>query len=419
MGKSEFIKDYKKILPLLKNIFYFGSYSQSDLATEGICGKSKYYDDVKMLQYIFGNMLEEQTNLAGEKALHLRTDHFENPHRAFLRFFAFKSFTSTRKLLFICYILQQLGYRGALSPAELIVAIERADFGGADGVDSGNTIRRLMNNMTEKGLLVRCDHGRYDIAYPACDDLGGEGYQCDVRLLRLIDLGTNIFPLSVCGSSLLLKLDRGYQSPFMFKFRYIGQVFNDEMIRQLLGYMQERRPVCVDHINGRLHCLLPWRIITDRQTGRQYVFTVYVGTESCPDLMLRLDRIRSVSPETVSCVVPDDQEVARRYADALRYSFTGTSVSLGKPPVTGTLLFDNVVETVVRQRFPACVPEDAGSGRSRVRIQVNSLIELKPWLRIHMDHIWLTQSDDNTVQELEEERIWWRKMYGLEETKAD
>lgn len=419
MGKSEFIKDYDKILPLLKNMFYFGSYSRSDLATEGICGKSKYYDDVRMLHYVFGNMLEEKTNRAGEKALHLRTDHFENPHRAFLRFFAFKSFTSTRRLLLICYIWQQLGYRGALSPAELIASVERADFGGEDGVDSGNTVRRLLKDMTEKGFLVRCADGRYAIARPACDDLGGDGTQRDVRLLRLIDLGTNIFPLSVCGSSLMYKLDRGYQSPFMFKFRYIGQVFNDEMIRQLLWYMHERRPVCVEHISGRLHCLLPWRIITDRQTGRQYVFTVYLGTEHCPDLMLRLDRIRSVRPETVPCDVPSDEELARRYADALRYSFTGTTVSLGKPPVAGTLLFDNDAEAIVRQRFPACQPENAGNGCSRVRIQVNSLTELKPWLRIHINHIRLTESDDNTARELEEERIRWRKMYGLDETEND
>lgn len=419
MGKSEFIKDYDRILPLLKNIFFYGSYSRSDLAMEGICGKSKYYESVSMLKYMFGDLLEEQTNRTGEKALHLRTDHFENPQRAFLRFFAFKSFTSTRRLLFICYIWQQIGYRGALSPAELIASVERADFGGADGVDIGNTVRRLLKNMTKKGLLFRCADGRYTIAHPACADVCGGEAKHDVRLLRLIDLGTNLFPLSVCGSSLLLKLDSGYQSPFMFKFRYIGQVFNDEIIRQLLWYMHERRPICVEHIRGRLHCLLPWRIITDRQTGRQYVFTEYLGTGNCPDLMLRLDRIRSVSPETAPCAVPDDEELTRRYADALRYSFTGTTVSLGKPPVTGTLLFDNDAEAIVRQRFPACQPEDAGNGRSRVRIQVNSLTELKPWLRIHMNHIWLTESDDNTVRELEEERIRWRKMYGLDETKAD
>ena len=72
MGKSEFIKDYDRILPLLKNIFFYGSYSRSDLAMEGICGKSKYYESVSMLKYMFGDLLEEQTNRTGEKALHLR-----------------------------------------------------------------------------------------------------------------------------------------------------------------------------------------------------------------------------------------------------------------------------------------------------------------------------------------------------------
>ena len=417
--KSEFITHYDNILPLLKKIFFYGSYSCGDLVAEDICGKTKYYESMRKLTYIFGDMLEEHTNSAGEKTMHLRTNHFENPHRAFLRFFALKSFTSIRKLLYICYILYQLGERGALSPAELITAAELEDFGVGDDVDTSNTIRRAMHDMEENGLLVRVTRGKYALAHPTCADLCEGEETPPVGLLRLIDLGTNIFPLSVCGSGLLLKLAPGYQSPFLFKFRYIGQVFNDEKIRQLLWYIQERCPVCVKYSNGDLRCLVPWRIITDRETGRQYVFMVYAGEGDYSDLLLRLDRIRNIRPETYACAVPDGEELARRYAEALQYSFTGNSVSLDRPPVTGTLLFDNAAEAIVRQRFPACCPEDAGNGRSRVRIQVNSLIELKPWLRIHMNGIRLIESADDTVRELDEEWIHWRKMYGLDGTEAD
>ena len=103
--QRQFFKDYSVAKPFLEKVFYYGSYSAQDFAEADICGKSKYFDMQRTLRYVFGSLIEETRNAKGQKALNLHIDRLYDPHRAFLRFFALKSFTSVSRLLRICYIL--------------------------------------------------------------------------------------------------------------------------------------------------------------------------------------------------------------------------------------------------------------------------------------------------------------------------
>ena len=63
--QREFIKNYNTILPLIKRVFFYGSLSSYDLDLEGICKSSKYSDNKRTLEYIFGHILEEKKNSSG------------------------------------------------------------------------------------------------------------------------------------------------------------------------------------------------------------------------------------------------------------------------------------------------------------------------------------------------------------------
>ena len=67
----------------------------------------------------------------------------------------------------------------------------------------------------------------------------------------------------------------------------------------------------------------------------------------------------------------------------------------------------------MRKRFLYADVEKTDDGHMKCRIAVNNMSELKPWLRVNMGRIKLTESSDDTVNELEHELEDWRKVYGI------
>ena len=264
--QRQFFKDYSVAKPFLEKVFYFGSYSAEDFSEAGICEKSKYFDMQKTLRYVFGDLVEETKNAKGQKALKLRIDHLYDPHRAFLRFFALKSFTSVGRLLRICYILQRINAEGNCTVKELSEELDN----NSGGTESHSTVVRILNDMLNKGFLEK-KGSAYSIAYDA-----SKLKNSDIQLL--IDFCTSAYPLSICGSGILNKIDQQYESPFLFKHCHLGQIFNDETIWKLMVCIHNRQTVNITTKRGSLlYDLLPYRIITSRETGRQYVFVVYTG----------------------------------------------------------------------------------------------------------------------------------------------
>lgn len=406
MGRTkkqrQFFKDYSTATPFLEKVFYYGTYSSQDFAKAGICEKSKYSDMKKTLKYVFGDLVEEIRNSKGQKALDLRIDHLYDPHRAFLRFFALKSFTSVSRLFRICYILQRINSEGSCTVNELSDELDII----SDGAESRSTVVRLLKDMHSKGFLVK-NGSAYSIAYDAA-----KLKNSDVKLL--VDFCTCAYPLSICGSGILNKIDQQYESPFLFKHCHLGQIFNDETIWKLMVCIHNRQTVNITTKRGSLlYDLLPYRIITSRETGRQYVFVVYTGEESYDEyLMLRLDNIKKIDVLSVSDM--SDETLREKYEAAFRYSFNGTAIiKRDEEPAVGTLIYDNSFEWNIKLHFPDCEPVPVDDTHSKVEVKVNSFIELKPWLRVNADKVRLVESTDGIVDKLRDELMKWRKMYDI------
>lgn len=406
MGKTKkqrkFFDDYSTAQPILEKVFYYGSYSEQDFAEANICKKSKYFDRQKTLRYVFGDLIEETWNAKGQKALNLRIDHLYNPHRAFLRFFALKSFTSVGRLLRICYIIQKINASGSCTVRELSEELDII-LGGAE---SHSTVVRILNDMYSKGFLVK-NGSAYSIAYDSAKLKKG-----DVQLL--VDFCTSAYPLSICGSGILNKIDQQYESPFLFKHRHLGQIFNDETAWKLIVCIHNRQTVNITTKRGNLlYDLLPYRIITKKETGRQYVFAVYTGEKDYNEyLILRLDRIKKIDILSVSDM--SDETLREKYDTAFRYSFNGTTIiNRSDEPAVGTLIYDNSFEWNIRKYFPNCDPVTVDAAHKKIEVRVNSFTELKPWLRINADRVRLVDSSDGVVEELREELVKWREMYDI------
>ena len=421
-GKG-FIKHYDSITAMLKTIFYYGTYSEKDMKAEKGFEHSKYHDDMITIRYVFGDMLVEHTNEAGKKAYSLRNDYFEDPQRLFTKFFALRSIAMD-KLIVSCYVLQRL-YRSRqpLAFREFKDEVMKSPYMFNDKGErlfSKRTLTKWVNDMVVCGLLQK-QGSNMDAKYTVGDDLLCEGRLSRPtrdHLLLLTDFCSNVLPLSVCGGAIRHKLDMKYRSPFLFKHRYIGHFFHDDTIRKLLVYIAARQPVGFvykdeDHQQG---AFLPYRIVTDKASGRQYLFAVCIDGDLYTDYLLRIDKLAEITPSDKPCVIPTPEALAQRYAGALRSSFAGLYLPRGRKRhmVTGRLTFRNDAKEEVLRRFPDAVIVPSDETHSSTEIQVYKMNELKPWLRSRIDRIRLTESSDGTALELKKEAEEWRKMYGID-----
>ena len=424
--QREFIKKYETILPLIKRVFYYGTLSSSDLDMEGICKSSKYSDNKKTLEYTFGGILEENKNEKGKNSLRIRTDHFESPDDAFLRLFSLRSFGSMQKLFFVLFSLTLLSSRDRITVNDMIHS--KYFLNQDDPKSNIRTIQRMLREMADFGILIKykggysfpndmkINYNRDDVMYSIVMEKALRKREKQERtLVQLADICTGIYPLSICGNAVRHKLDLSYVSPFIVKHRHLGQTFNDELVWKLIQNIERKQSICIQTKKNTLKDMLPYRIITDSTTGRQYLFAVYIGEMPYPEyLLIRLDRIKSVAAEKNNYPLPSDESLSEKYQTAFRYSFTGTTyLQRNEEPQQGILEYDNGSEWIVRAKFPDMTPELIDENRSRIRIMVNSLTELKPWLRSNMEHIRLVESTDGSVQEFEDEMTEWREMYGI------
>ena len=403
-----FFKDYKTVVPFLEKVFYNGCMSQSDFAEQGIIQKSKYYDSIKTLKFAFGVVFTEEKDSKGNKVPSLRIDHFYEPHKGFYRFFALKSFISTEHLSRVCFILQKITSDGGCSIDTLTKGFYDLPHERPEDETPRTTVENLVKKLHSKGIL-RKEGSKYYVAYPASSLKNSD-------VLMLADLCSNIFPLSILGSSIIMKANMYYQSPFLFKYRSFVQMFSDEKIYDLLIAIQNRQHICITKKDGgKLYDLLPYRIITNRESGRQYVFVVYVGSEAYDEyLLLRIDRIGSISAGKSKCVIPDEDTLKEKYDTAFRYSFNGTTIMpRDKEPQEGTLVYHKSFERNVMRHFPYAKPEPVDDTHSRVRVKVDKFIELKPWLRSNWEKVRLTECSDGVIEELSDELKCWRDMYGI------
>ena len=105
--EKDMITHYDNIVPMLKQLFYYGSDSLTDMGEKGIAQHSKFSEDIKIIRYVFGDLLEENTNADGRKVYRLRNNHFEDTQRFLMKFFALKKI-AIDKLFVSMYVIQTL-----------------------------------------------------------------------------------------------------------------------------------------------------------------------------------------------------------------------------------------------------------------------------------------------------------------------
>lgn len=414
--EKDMITHYDNIVPMLKRLFYYGSDSLTDMGEKGIAQHSKCSEDIKIIRYVFGDLLEEYTNANGNKVYRLRNNHFEDTQRFLMKFFALKKI-AIDKLFVSMFVIQTLNVRKGIALTNKELTSKLLKTLSVDA--SEKTMYNWINNLAKCGILRKAGK-----TYTLADRLLCEGELMRTtreKLLLLTDFCSNVLPLAICGGGIRTKLDMKYRSPFLFKHSYPGRIFDDETLWKLLVYIEYRQPISFSYpenssVKNYPAPYLPYRIITDKFSGRQYLFLVSLQGKLRVPYLLRIDKMQHLKPaEDQSVTLPDEEELEKIYADALRPSFSGINIprNTKKPPVTGRLVFRSDAEREVLRRFPEAVITPVDDTHSSTEIQVYNMDEMKAWLRTNINRIRLTESSDGTAQALQNELEEWRKMYGV------
>ena len=112
--EKDMITHYDNIVPMLKRLFYYGSDSLTDMGEKGIAQHSKCSEDIKIIRYVFGDLLEENTNADGKKVYRLRNNYFEDTQRFLMKFFALKKI-AIDKLFVSMFVIQTLNVRKGIA----------------------------------------------------------------------------------------------------------------------------------------------------------------------------------------------------------------------------------------------------------------------------------------------------------------
>ena len=275
----------------------------------------------------------------------------------------------------------------------------------ANGEEFGETsVKNKLKKFTELGYLSLRDK-LYYISESVFKDLDEEELY---MLSAFMDFCRDVFPPSIMAHYLMYSVkmnalynypDFSYDSVFLFKHLHIGQVLDDYVLCKLIKAVSDRKQVKFKYKQkdnkDSIESSCPNKIIINESDGREYMF----GADTQKNY--RIDRIFDLNTEKKTCPI-SKEEAEKIYK------------SHNKPNHTVKLIYNIELEGHIKSKFPDFSAQKYDDKHNFAEIKVNSVRNLKPWLRQHIGKICLEESSDKSVkEELEEELKEWRKIYDI------
>ena len=407
---------------ILKRLFCYGCYSAEDaLELEKIQRFDRYEH---FLKYAFGDYIEEIIlETSGKKALHFRNDEFEMPFNVLLELYTMKKI-SKNDFVILLTIIQEI----SRNPERYYLLTDIINFfNGLDDTIGVKPIRNRVDAFVELGYLIKekADGRTFQYRMPEniLTDLSAETLY---RVTALTDLCRNIYHPPVCGHYLINTLsiinqqkNVSYDTLFLCKHLHMGQVLEDEKLWKLLAAIFEKKSICIcynskDNQQQIYRNLQPHKIIINETDGRRYLFCIILENGRNGGRVYRLGNILDIEIEGKENPLSflSEEEADNIYHELFDKSFNGTSIKK-KRFETGTLIYKNDFYYEIRKYFPEAVPEREDELHSKIHIEVNKLVDLRPWLRKNIGKVRLTDTSNKIAEELEDELKKWRAMYGI------
>ncbi len=415
------IRDYNRIRRFLGNIYLYGFFSREDFARCGI-GSVKDYDyGSALIRSIFPDTEEAALWQEGKKYLRLARSYARSGEERLSDSYLLHSLDEREELADILYLLSFLR-GGRCTPDDLNREMELHVPG--EETSRYSTIRRRALELCEAGYLEK--QGRYFSLRPDPFDALSDGALRQVHAYLCFCCGVT-YP-RVAGSYLRRSAERALArrglsvpetSPFLLRHSVSANVFDEEMVYQLLDLIREGRSAeATMRLPGRPQAsvpMVPVALRAETRLGRWYAVFWDSGREAP-----RLCRVRDIYQLRPGPAVPPERlEALRRKADE---AFADTLCSglpgRGKPVVVeARLCFDGApgMRAQFLRELRVGAVERRKDGCEYYRAALNDPLELLPLLRAYAPWLRLLPGKHDLARRLRADLLALRA--GLEETE--
>ena len=409
---SELIKNFEKIRAYMQEFYVYGFKSREEYN-----GKSaRSYDDERRR---IESWLGEHTGFVRTpegKNIFISIDSRVSSHNPFYKAWKAKSFTDGDITLhFIIFDIFN-DPSVAMTISELMERIDGEYLSCFDEpmVFDESTVRKKLKEYCDEGLIVAEKQGR-KTAYRRAD---AEEVQVNGDFL---DFFSEIAPIGVVGSFIQDKMEKS-PSHFAFKHHYITGAMDSDVLADIFSAMGQKRFAIVTQVgrkrkSERQSRIIPLRVFSSVQSGRQYVMSYLPDSDSIESL--RLDRMSEVK---ISDPAPQFDEMRSRLDEMQKYIW-GVYVSRSAflHNQTETVEFtvsvgENegfIVNRLYREKRVGTV-EQVGDGLYRFFAEVYDTREMLTWIRTFICRIVDIKFSNPSVAkvfEIDMEKMYQR--YGL------
>ncbi len=429
-GREIYVNE--ELMNITRTVFYYGCYSAKDFKKMHGISNSSFNRYKQFLQYIFEDYFQETTSEnCREKVPYFRIDEFKTPFNILLDLYSMKKILPIEAILFIKLMLfftgrnekKQFTFNNLHTQIHILKDKKKEEY------ISDRTFKRKLEEIADYGYLTCEGKGTFKYSFPkdiliTLDDTNL------YRLNALTDFCKNIYYPSVCAHYLtdtlsLINQEKriSYDMLFSCKPLHMGQVLEDGKLWQLLTAIYEKKLIRFDYKGKNEEKLYryiqPHKLIINETDGRRYVFCIILKNGKPWGRLYRLDNISKMEIETKEEETPlTEEEVNQIYHELLDKSFMGTCL-FQKKLQTATLIYRTDFFDEIQKYFPDANPEHVDETHDKIRIEVNSLQELNPWLRRNLGNVRMVDASDDTAEKFAKELKEWGAMYGIERNRID
>lgn len=372
------VREYQRIRRFLGHIYLYGFFSREGFARAGI-GSVKDYDyGAKLIRSIFPDSEDAALWKDGKKYLRIQREYACSGENRMTNSYLLHTMDEKEELPDLLLILATL----AKGPKTLDSLCSEVELHSMEGNTSKySTVRRRCLELAQYGYVVKCKN-----TFSLSDD--GFSQLEDAELVELYDcvrFASGVTYPRTTGSFLRRTVERemlrrglcpAAEAPFLLRHSVNFNVFDEELVYQLLDMIKEHRTVILK-FPDRSITVLPVVLRIDTRLGRWYLLAMGEAP-----VIYRVSLIQSIKVGTVTAET--DWQAAKA---AVLHAFAHAGCS-GDVPAEGPVLveaelrFQNApgmrVQFARELRIGSIIVRD---GKEYYQAEINDPLELMPLLR--------------------------------------
>lgn len=393
----DFIKHYDTIRTILRDVFLYGCFSNSDLENKNKSSSRKIsYEMKRIKQYIERDFIKIDKN-GKNKLLNLSYDSISNTKNFLVNTYLSKSFTKADIVVYYC-ILMVLNYEDRpMTFSEIEDCLAEKDLIDYDEISS-KTIERKLNEMCNDMEIVSVQKSGRAKEYFVADDIFQDLNDEEIKkLFVIVDLYKNIIFPHISGYYLYdtlkdymtfeRKIPYKENDCFQYKNLHFHPVIEEELVLKAMRAIENRNFIKIisDDKKSRYtrntnDILKPIKLRYDMECGRFYVMGFY--DERC--IAVRLDRKDDIK---ILKNKFDYDLYLEKYNKSMKKSFSAVPINSENTYNNiklGLTINDECEEYLVnkiKSELGECTFNQVEENKYIIEKEVNDDHEMIPWIR--------------------------------------